>query len=436
LRPLFRPDTVLALTADAAKPIPEPSSGGEDAPGAVPVDDFRRRRGMMFIGLAVGGVGLAMSLQMGLNANFLAEDIGVSGFQLGLLEAARESCGIVAFGVLALLAGLPEPLVGAGVLVVFALGLGGYAFVPNYAAVVGMSLLWSQGLHVWMPLPNSLTMALAEPDRTGHRLGQIQAAGAVGSGVGLAGALVLTTLRVPMRPLYLLAGAAALVAAAACLAVPRDIKTPGPRLVFRRRYGLYYLLCFLDGWRKQIFMCFAGFLLVRVHGTDLRTMLVLWCTVQAIGYFAAPRVGRLIDRVGERRILTIYFCGLIPVFLGYAFIPSRLVLYVLFVADSALFVFNTALTTYVRRLAPLSEHTPTLSVGVASNHVAAVAMPFLGAFLWRYLGPQWPFLIGALAAALSILPARFVPPRACRTTSETSFPQSGFVLRKNRAHTD
>jgi predicted MFS family arabinose efflux permease len=131
--------------------------------------------------------------------------------------------------------------------------------------------------------------------------------------------------------------------------------------------------------------------------------------VQAIGYFAAPRVGRLIDRVGERRILTVYFCGLIPVFLGYAFIPSRLVLYALFVADSALFVFNTALTTYVRRLAPLSEHTPTLSMGVASNHVAAVAMPFLGAFLWKYLGPQWPFLIGALAAALSILAARFVP---------------------------
>ena len=32
---------------------------------------------------------LGLSIQLGLNANFLAEDIGLSGFQVGALEAVR-----------------------------------------------------------------------------------------------------------------------------------------------------------------------------------------------------------------------------------------------------------------------------------------------------------------------------------------------------------
>jgi len=383
--------------------------GCGDVPGGGGADEARRRRGMTFLRLAAAGVGFALALQMGLNANYLAEDIGVSGFQLGLLEAFRESCGVVAFGVLAVLAGFAEPLVGAAMLLLVAGGLAAYAFVPDYFWVICVSLIWSQGLHVWMPLPRSMALSLAEPGRSGLRLGQVRAAGAAGMGAGLAAALGLSLLGVPIRPLYLLAGAAAVLAAAACLGIPRDIKTPGPRLVFRRKYGLFYLLSFLEGWRKQIFMCFAAYLLVRRYHTPVRTMLGLWILVQAIGFLSAPRVGRLIDRLGERRVLVFYFACLTAFFIGYATIPNRWVLYGLFVIDSAFFVFATALTTYVNRIAPQSEHTPTLSVGVAMNHLAAVTMPLAGGILWKYLGYQWPFMIGAAAAALSILAALRVP---------------------------
>jgi len=366
---------------------------------------------LFFLSIAVGGVGFVLAMQLGLNENFLVEELKTSWFQRGLLESARETCGITALLVLALLAGFAEPLVAAAMLVLLAAGIGGYAFVPDYFWLVAMSLVWSQGLHVWMPLPDSMALSLAEPGRQGYRLGQMRAAGAIGFVVGLTGAYVLTRLGVQMRPLYLLAAAAGLLAAAACLGIPRKIKTPGPRLVFRRRYSLYYILCFLDGWRKQIFMCFAGFLLVKVYHADLKTMLILWGVVQVIGYMASPSVGRLIDRVGERRILVFYFTCLTLFFLGYAVIESIPALYVLFVIDSAFFVFAMAMTTYVGRLAPPAEHTPTLSMGIAMNHAAAVIMPLTGGIIWKLYGHKWIFVSGAIVALASVGVALLVPKR-------------------------
>jgi predicted MFS family arabinose efflux permease len=313
--------------------------------------------------------------------------------------------------VLALLAGFAEPLIAAGMLTLLAIGLGAYAFVPDYLWVVLMSLVWSQGLHVWMPLPSSMALALAEPGRAGHRLGQVWAAGAAGSAAGLVVALSLNVAGVKIRPLWLIAGAAALVSAGACLGIPRQIKTPGPRLVFRREYGLYYLLCFLEGWRKQIFIAFAGFLLVKKYDTPLPTMLLLFICINAIGWFSSPIVGRVIDRIGERRVLVFYYASMVGVFVGYATVPNPYVLYVLFVMDSAFFVFAMALTTYVNRIAPQNEHTPTLSLGVAVNHVAAVTMPLVGGLLWKYAGYRWAFVVGAGAAAASIVAAIRVPGR-------------------------
>jgi len=380
-----------------------------DVPPESVADETHRRRGMFFLGLAVAWVGITMAMQMGLNANFLADEMKLTGSQLGCLEAARESCGVIALGVLAILAGFAEPFVAAAMLLLVGFGIAGYFLVREYAVLVSMSLVWSLGLHVWMPLPNSIALVLAEPGRSGHRLGQIQASGAAGFGSGLLIAWVLTLLHVPMRPLYLLAAGSAVLGASMCLAIPRKIKTPGPRLVFKREYSLYYVLCLLEGWRKQISICFAGFLLVRVHHTRLEVLLLLWGAVQAIGYFASPPVGRLIDRVGECRILLFYYLCLTVFFVGYATIGVPWVLYALFVVDNAFFVFAMSLTTYVNRIAPRRELTPTLSMGVAMNHVSAVTMPLVGGFLWSFLGYRWAFLIGALAAALSTLAALRVP---------------------------
>jgi hypothetical protein len=367
------------------------------------LSDRDRTRGLFFVALASAFVGVALTLQISLNANFLVGEIGISGMQAGFLEAVRESCGIAALGIFVLIAGLTEPLIASLFLVLVALGMGSYSYAPTYGYVMLFSLTWSVGFHVWTPLPNSMTLALAEPGRAGARLGRVAAAGALGSGSGLAIAFVLTVLGVKIRPLYLIAGAAALLAAAACFGITKKLRTEGPSFVFRRKYSRYYVLNFLEGWRKQIAIAFGGFLLVKVHGAGLLEILVLSAVIQAIGYFASPRVGRLIDRVGEQKVLVFYYSLVTVLFLGYAFLQGKYILYTVYILDNATFVFNTGLTTYVNKIAPKSEHRPTLSMGVAANHVASVTMPFLGGILWATLGYRWAFLIGIPAAAASIV---------------------------------
>ncbi|RPI64724.1 MAG: MFS transporter [Planctomycetaceae bacterium] len=371
----------------------------------------QRRRGMFFVSLAVAGVGFALTLQIALNANFAVQEMNLDGYHQGILEAFRESCGIFAFILLALLAGLAEPIIGAIVLVFLAVGLGSYCFVPapvspwmeHFPWLVVASMVWSQGLHIWMPLPNSMTLAMSEPGRAGRNLGVVSAAGAAGSAVGLAVAITLTYFHwLPIRPLYIVAGAAALVAAVACIGIPRGIKVPGNKLVFRWKYWLFYMMNFLEGWRKQIFMAFAGYFLVKKYGTPLETMLLLYLIIQCISWVISPFVGRLIDRIGERKILVFYYASLTFVFVGYSQIQHAYLLYALFILDSAFFACTMAMTTYVNRIAPPCDHTATLSMGVAINHVAAVAMPFVGAWIWEHYGYQWVFYLGVIGAAASV----------------------------------
>ena len=375
----------------------------------VSISEADRRRGLAFVSIAAACVGFALSVQLALNNNFLVGELHISGFQAGLLEAVRESQGILALGLLAIIAGLTEPLIASLALVLVCVGLGAYSFAPSYRAVMLMSVVWSLGFHVWTPLPNSMTLALAEPGAAGTRLGKVASSGALGSGIGLALVFVLTLIGVPIRPLYLVVGAAAGVGAAACFGIPRKIKTPGPSFVFRRRYGLYYALNFLEGWRKQIALAFGGFLLVNMYHAPLLVMIGLWGANQTIGYFFSPVVGRMFDRIGERKILTFYYVFVTCVFVVYAFVRVKYVLFGVYVLDNATFVFATGLTTYVNKIAPRSERTPTLSMGVAFNHVASVSMPFLGGILWATLGYQWAFLIGIPAAAASILIVRRLP---------------------------
>ena len=369
---------------------------------------------MLAISILCLNFGLAGHMSM--NANFLQELIHVTPWQMGYLEAIREACGIVSFALIGVLAGMAEQSLAAALLLLVGVGLTGYVAADSVKDVIAFSVIWSLGFHLWIPLSTNMTLTFARSGHAAERLGQMRAAGAVGSLLGLGGIVVLASGRLPsigavgMRHLFVLCGCVVLLAA---IASSRITGLKRPTIVkpwaFKRRYALYYLLTFLEGWRKQIFLSFATFALVREYGAPVHHIATLMFINLGINLVLAPAVGRLIDRVGERAVLSIYYLMLAMVFVLYASIPYRTWLYALYVLDNVLFVLALALPSYLNRVAEPDDRRQCLAMGVTMNHIAAVLMPLVGGMLWQRYGYQIPFYCGAAVALLSLMVCRKVP---------------------------
>jgi MFS family permease len=177
--------------------------------------------------------------------------------------------------------------------------------------------------------------------------------------------------------------------------------------VFKREYGLFYLMTMLEGCRRQIYLTFAGYLLVRQFGTPVRMMALLGLINTTMTMLGAPHVGRLIDRIGERKVLTVSYLCVLVVFLGYTYAQSNAQVALLYCIDSSLLMFgNIALQVYVRRITKDTDLMPTLAMGVTWNHVAAVAIPVVGGVMWAQLGYRILFQIGAAVVLLSWVAAQ------------------------------
>ena len=336
--------------------------------------------------------------------NFVAQDLQIRPEQLGLLESIREIPGLLTIVLAAIVMTVAEPRVGAVALLLLGVGWMNYFHLSSMEALIGFSLLASLGFHMWMPVASTLALRLSHPSVQGRRLGQIRSVQAVAQlvGIGLVGLLAGVT---GLRPLFILSGAI-IIAGGLILTRIRKLRGPAvqPRILLRRRYGLYYALAFLDGARRHVFMTFAIFLLVREYGTPVQTVALLGLVNGAVTMVAAYGFGRLIDRVGERRVLMIGFGALALIFLGYAMIPIVGVLFALYILDNLFFSAEVGITTYLRKILVMpSDLRPSVVAGQTFNHVAAVIVPVTGGVLWAAYGHQVPFIIGSILAVVSLL---------------------------------
>lgn len=349
----------------------------------------------------------------GVFQNFLRDVYGAGPIGLGQLESIREVPGLLAALTAGTLAAWAESRVSGLGLLITALGIGLSGLMPSYAALVGITVFWSVGFHLWSAVNSAVTLSLARGKEGGRHLGRMSGLSAMATIVGLGAALLGSKLLPPgsYQPFFLLSGCAIAVAGVLCLMLSRHASSvQRSRLVLRREYGLYYLLMFLEGCRRQIFSIFASFALILVYKVPLSTMLALQFTNAILIALTAPRIGKLMDRTGERGPLSFYAVALIVVFLGYATFESAWALAALFLIDNVLFSFSVGFTTYLHRIVRPGEMTPCLSMGVTMNHVAAVTVPWAGAVLWeRTHNYQLPFWVGVAIAAVSFGITRLLP---------------------------
>jgi MFS family permease len=261
-----------------------------------------------------------------------------------------------------------------------------------------------------MPLQQAMTLRFSPDGNKGKWLGQLSSVSSAGWLLAI-GVCMLTIRVLHYEGLFVMAGAVAIVGGVAIVFASRQKATVQEKgFVFKRRYGLYYALNFLEGCRKQMFVTFAIFALVKIHGMPVETTMVLVLINQVLLMLTAPLMGRLVDRYGERLMLSLGYVGLIFVFLGYAVVRYRPTLYMLYCLDNLLFFGGIALTTYLNKIAPEEDLKPSISMGVTMNHAAAMIAPLVGGLAWYYLGYQVIFFSGAVLVLISLVVSQWVDP--------------------------
>jgi len=378
------------------------------------------RRDWRLFSTAVFLFGFGFAVYGAVFINFITETLGVKPLGMGALETTREIPGLLAVGIAAAVARFAEARIAALCLCFSAAGVAATGFVHTYGELVLVTVFWSIFMHQWFTSSSFIPLALASGQEGGRHLGRM---GAIGS-AGTIFAFFLVRLLAGhfAYPVFFVSAAVFIFAGGLCLLPMSGASTTHnrPRLLFRREYGLFYGLTFLEGFRRQIFSTFALFALVQQWNVHLPQIDTLMLINAVASFLVAAPVGRLIDRIGERRSMSFYYAAIALTFAGYALVRHVLVLEVLWVVDSILFSFGVGITTYLNRIVRPGEMTPSLAMGQTMNHVAAVVIPVAGGLLWHRYGYHAPFWCGVAAALASLLITQAVLPRTQPALAEAA----------------
>jgi MFS family permease len=363
-------------------------------------------------------------------SNYLNDTFHIGAAARGAIEFPRELPGLLTAVCAGLLFFLPEAKMGGVAFLLAGAGMAGVAMLGRqWGLMLLFVVVWSIGTHLSMPVTSSLTLSLATEERRGRRLGQVGAVGRLGTIVGC-GLVWLLGRRggIHYQAIFLIGACTFVVGAAIISRLRVGIERPRPRLVFRRRYWLYYTLELLMGARKQVFLTFGPWVLVKVFGEPPATFAKLWIVTAVIGLFYGPTLGRLIDRFGERFILVADAFVVFVICMSYGFAESFLghqhstvyVLYASYIADQLSFDTGMARATYISKTVAEADHlAPTLSLGVSINHAVSMSVPTAGGLLWERKGYQWVFMAAGVLSVIYMVFAMLVRvPKGRATTAE------------------
>ena len=163
----------------------------------------------------------------------------------------------------------------------------------------------------------------------------------------------------------------------------------------------------MAGARRQIFVAFAVFLLVKKFEFSIQEITMLFVLNNIVNYFLNPLIGRAIIKYGERKVLSVEYFSLILVFTGYAFVESKLIIAILYILDHIFFNFSMGIRTYFQKIGDTKDIAPSMAVGFTINHIAAVVIPALGGLMW-IIDYRIPFIAGAVMSSISLLFVQFI----------------------------
>ena len=370
------------------------------------------QRPEIFLYLFSAAVPLSFATWQALINNFSIEQAGFTGIEIGILQSLREIPGFIAFGVIFLLLILREQTVAFLALLTLGIGTAITGYLPSIMGLYFTTVLMSLGYHYAETINQSLTLQLISKERLPLIMGRQLAVGSF-TGLCVFAALycLVDILDLGYELVYLIGGSlTVLIAAMMYFKFPhfKGESEQHKKIILRRRYWLYYLLTFLSGARRQIFVVFAGFLMVEKFHFTVGEMSLLFLINGVLTIYLAPKIGQLVSYWGEKRTLTLEYCGLIIIFSCYAIAESAVFASMLYILDHFFFAMAIALKSYLKKIADPADIAATAGVSFSINHIAAVLLPFALGLVW-IVSPPMVFITGAAIAVMSLILSQMVP---------------------------
>jgi hypothetical protein len=348
--------------------------------------------------------------------NFVIEVANFDGSDIGWLHTVREIPGFFAVGVIAIIIFVREQVLGIVSLLLLGVATGITAYFPSMGGILTLTMLSSIGFHYYETVNQSLQLQWIQIKRAPQMLGWLMATGSAATLVAYV-AIVLTWKTFDLSYAFVYMTAGGLTAAIAIFALVAYPQFEAPTvqnksMVLRKRYWLYYALQFMSGARRQIFVVFAGFMMVEKFGFKVHEITALYTINLVANMIFAPLMGRVVTLFGERRALLFEYAGLIIVFLCYGglyfFSWGVMVAAVLYVIDHIFFALALALKTYFQKIADPADIAPTAAVAFTINHIAAVFLPAGLGYMWL-VSPTAVFVTAAGMALVSFFLALLIP---------------------------
>jgi hypothetical protein len=368
----------------------------------------RWRRPEALLCLMAAAMPLSFATWSALLNNFVIEMAGFTGKEIGWLHTVREIPGLLAVVVIMILWVVREQVLALLMLALLGAATAVTGWFPSFTGILMVTLLSSIGFHFFETVNQSLQLQWIDKARAPVVLGRIVAVGA-GAALAAYGAIVALwdALGLDYTTVYLASGGLTIaIALFAAVAYPqfKAEHVQHRHMVLRRRYWLYYALQLMAGARRQIFVVFAGFMMVEKFGMHVSQMTLLLLVNYLINMAVAPMMGRALGRFGERNVMGFEYIGLTLVFLAYGglywFGWGLMVASGLYILDQLFFALSFSLKTYFQKIADPKDIAPTAAVAFTINHIAAVFLPAALGYLWA-TSPDYVFLLGAGMAVVA-----------------------------------
>ncbi|MBV1908809.1 MAG: MFS transporter [Kangiellaceae bacterium] len=337
--------------------------------------------------------------------NFVVAEAQFTGKEIGMLQSLREIPGFLAFTTIFVLLALKEQTFALVSLCILSIGVAITGLFPFEIGLYATTVLMSIGFHYFETINSSLSLQWLNKEEAPHVLGQLISVKALAALVTYGTIWIMfTLLEVEFATAYFIFGGVGFILFLwLWLAFPQfdNPVEQHKKLILRQRYWLYYLLTFFSGARRQIFMVFAGFMMVEKFHYDASDIALLYMINHVMNLYIAPKIGRWIGRIGERIALTVEYSGLILVFIGYALVEDENIAAGLYIIDHMFFAMAIALKTFFQKIADPKDIASSAGVSFTINHIAAVVIPASFGILWL-ISPASVFYAGAAMAFASL----------------------------------